>query len=101
MLTIELHSIDRKTKDIEETQLAQSKVLKIRDQTRCIVKDERSTRDMLMKFQIISINQMSAQIKLQETWKASRDMSYPIELMRQWRRKGDEPMTSTRTSSRR
>ena len=33
---------------------------------------------MLLKFDFLSVNQTSAQIKLQEAWKASRDPNFPI-----------------------
>ena len=35
---------------------------------------------MLDKFDLLSINQTSAQIKLTEAWKASKDVNYPIEM---------------------
>ena len=35
---------------------------------------------MLDKFDLLSINQTSAQIKLTEAWKASKDINYPIEM---------------------
>ena len=33
---------------------------------------------MLLKFDFLSINQASAQMKIQEAWKASRDPNFPI-----------------------
>ena len=33
---------------------------------------------MLLKFDFISVIQTSAQIKIQEAWKASRDPNFPI-----------------------
>ena len=35
---------------------------------------------MLERFNLLSINQTSAQIKLLQAWKASRDLNYPINL---------------------
>ena len=38
---------------------------------------------MLEKFKMLSINQMMAQIKLTEAWKASRDENYLIQMKRE------------------
>ena len=35
---------------------------------------------MLERFNLLSINQTSAQIKLIKAWKASRDLNYPINM---------------------
>ena len=65
-------------KNIKTTQIAQNKMLRLLDGSR--VKDKRSIKDMLEKFEILSINQTIAQIKLTEAWKASKDDNYPIKL---------------------
>ena len=65
------------------------------------MKDKRSIKDILEKLGILSINQTLAQIKLLEAWKACRDMSYLIELMKQRRRDGNKPIRYTRTTTRR
>ena len=36
--------------------------------------------EMLNKFDLLSVNQTSAQIKVTEEWKASRDRDFPIKL---------------------
>ena len=60
------------------TQIAQNKVLRLLDGSR--VKDQKRIKEMLDRFDIPSVNQTAAQIKLQEAWKASRDPDFPIEL---------------------
>ena len=62
---------DRKMKNIKAMQLAQNKVLRLLDRSK--IKYRRSIKDMLEKFDLLLVNQTVAQIKLQETWKASRD----------------------------
>ena len=69
---------DKKTKDMKAVQIAQNKLLRQLDGSR--IKDRRSIKDMLDKFDMLLINQTSAQIKLTEAWKASRDADYPIEM---------------------
>ena len=43
------------------------------------IKDQISTKSMLLNFKIISVNQMNAQIKLSEMWKSIHLKNYPIE----------------------
>ena len=89
---------ERKSKDIKATQLAQSKMLRLLDGSR--IKDKRSVKDMLEKFNMLSINQTMAEIKLLEAWKANRDEDYPIRLGREGRREGEEPARNTRATNR-
>ena len=56
---------------------------------------------MLERFDLLSINQTSAQIKLLEAWKASRNPNYPINLTKT-RLPEEEQMTiNVRLSTRR
>ena len=73
-LKVRLTEDDVKTKDMKATQLAQNKVLRLLDRSR--IKDKRSVREMLVKFNMLSINRTT--IKLQEAWKASLDNKYPL-----------------------
>ena len=57
-----------------------------------------SLRDMLIKFNMLSINQTAAQIKLQEPRKASSDHEYLISLQRKNQRGGEEPREAQDTS---
>ena len=72
---------ERKSKDMKATQLAQNKMLRLLDGSR--IKDKRSVKDMLEKFNMLSINPTMAEIKLLEAWKANRDEDYPIRLGRE------------------
>ena len=63
-LKVRLTEDDVKTKDMKATQLAQNKVLRLLDGSR--IKDKRSVREMLVKFNMLSINRTT--IKLQEAW---------------------------------
>ena len=38
---------------------------------------------MLARFDILSVNQLAAQIKLTEAWKAMKDEEYPVKLRRE------------------
>ena len=44
------------------------------------IRDGRNVRDMLEKLDMLSINQMLAQVKLLEAWKAIKDENYPIHM---------------------
>ena len=44
------------------------------------VRDEISTRSMLEKFDLLSVNQLAAQIKITEVWKSVYVEGYAIEL---------------------
>ena len=50
---------------------------------------------MLEKFDILSVNQKAAQIKITEAWKASRDEDYPVKLRKE-RQHHDEDARSLR-----
>ena len=58
------------------TQVAQNKMLRLLDGSR--IKDRRSVKDMLEKFNMLSINQTIAEIKVLEAWKANKDKNYPV-----------------------
>ena len=69
---------EKKNHYTKMAQVAQNKVLRILDN--CKIKDMRPIRDMLEKFDMLSVNQTAAQIKLTEAWKASNDEDYPIHM---------------------
>ena len=66
----------------------------------CRIRDRRNVKDMLEKFDMLSINQTLAQIKLLEAWKANKDGNYPIHMKKRERTEGDEPARNTRVSGR-
>ena len=74
-------SLDPVCVDFQEIQLVQNKL--IRNLNGTTVKDKISTKSMLDKFGFLSVNQMNAQIKLLETWKAINVEGYPLAIMTQ------------------
>jgi hypothetical protein len=59
-------------------QRLQNKILRILD--RAIVSDRKSAKTLLDNQNMLSVNQIAAQIKLTEMWKASNDPKYPIKM---------------------
>ena len=58
------------------TQLSQNKMLRVLDGSR--IADKRSIKKMLDRFDMLSANQIAAQIKLTEMWKFnSNEEEYP------------------------
>ena len=85
---------------MKAAELAQNKVLRLLDGIN--IRDRRSIKDMLEKFDLLSINQTSAQIKQQEAWKAYRDEDYPINLKNKMiTEDGGENLRADRTITRR
>ena len=62
--------------DIDAIQKCQNKLLRILNGTR--ISDQVSTKSMLVKFKMLSVNQLMAQIKLFEMWKSIHVNNYPI-----------------------
>ena len=56
-------------------QIAQNKVLRMMDN--CRIRDRKSITEMLVKNEILSVNQVAAQIKLTEAWKSINDEKLP------------------------
>ncbi len=59
-------------------QRSQNKMLRILDGT--LVLDRKSTKTLLDNQNMLSVNQIAAQIKLAEMWKASNDPQYPTKM---------------------
>ena len=95
---VRLTEEDKKNKDLKATQIAQNKMLRLLDG--CRIRDRRSVKDMLEKFDMLSINQTIAQIKIMEAWKANKDENYPVHMKRRERMEGEEPARNTRASRR-
>ena len=62
------------------------------------IRDRRNVRDMLEKFDMLSVNQTLAQVKLLEAWKANKDENYPIHMKKKERTEKEEPSRNTKTS---
>ena len=61
---------------MKELQLTQNRLLRLLNNTR--IKDKISVATMLTKFQLPSVNQLAATIKLQEVWKSQNIEGSPI-----------------------
>ena len=69
---------DRKSAIMKSLQLTQNRMLRTINGSK--IKDKISTKSMLEKFGLLSVNQLSAQIKLTETWKSINVEDYPVKL---------------------
>ena len=67
--------------DLKEIQLIQNKLLRCLNGSK--IKDKISTASLLQKFKVLSVNQINAQIKLQQVWKAIHEDNYPLKLIQQ------------------
>ena len=77
-MRVRLSEEESKNESMKAVQIAQNKVLRMLDNSS--IKDRRRISEMLTKFDCLSVNQMVAQIKLTEAWKASTDPDYPVNL---------------------
>ena len=71
---------DRKSYNMKTLQMAQNKLLRVMNN--CRIKDRISTKTMLEKFNMLSVNQLAAQVKLVEVWKSQNDPKCPIKMKR-------------------
>ena len=69
---------DTTTKLMKDLQISQNKMLRLLNNTR--ICDKVSTASLLQKFNMMSVNQINAQIKLSEMWKAVKDEDHPFNL---------------------
>ena len=67
--------------DFKDIQLAQNNMLRALNNSK--VKDMVSTQSMLTKFNTSSVNQLNAQCKLLEIWKARNVVGYPLQIEQQ------------------
>ena len=67
----------------------------------CRVKDKRKIKEMQERFDLLSINQPLAQIKIQEILKVSRKPKYPINLLKKRTSNEEETNRNVRESTRR
>ena len=72
---------DPECSDYKAIQLVQNKLLRSLNGSK--IKDMVSTRSLLLKFGMLSVNQLNAQVKLLEIWKAINVVDYPLKLDRQ------------------
>ena len=75
---VRLNELEPKTELMKSLQIAQNRMLRLINNTR--IKDRVSSESILKKFNLLSVNQLAAQIKLTEVWKAINREGYPIQL---------------------
>ena len=88
---VRLNETDPSNKDIESIQKVQNKLLRMLTNTKLI--DMVSTSTLLSKTNMMSVNQLNGQIKIQEIWKALNIPDYPIQIAKQT---ANESVFSTR-----
>ena len=76
--TVQLNTEERKPALMKTLQLTQKCLLRALNNSR--VADKISTQTMLDEFQLLSVNQLSAEIKLLEVWKSVNVKGSPIDL---------------------
>ena len=69
---------DPTPKLMKDLQQSQNKMLRLLNGSR--LSDKISTASLLVKFNMLSVNQINAQMKLSEMWKAVNDSDHPFEL---------------------
>ena len=69
---------DPTPKLLKDLQLSQNKMLRLLNGSR--ISDQISTSSLLTKFNMLSVNQINAQIKLSEMWKAVNDEDHPFNI---------------------
>ena len=72
---------DPECADFKAIQLVQNKLLRSLNGSK--IKDMVSTSSLLLKFGMSSVNQLNAQVKLVEIWKALNVDDYPLKIERQ------------------
>ena len=63
-------------KELDDLQKCQNKLLRALNGSK--ISEHISNKSMLIKFKMLSVNQMNAQIKLTEMWKSTHITNYPI-----------------------
>ena len=72
---------DPTIKDLDNIQKVQNKVLRLLTKTK--LTDHISTSSLLERTNMMSVNQMNGQIKIQEIWKSINVPNYPIQINKQ------------------
>ena len=73
---VRLLDIDSTQGPLEELQKVQNKMFRLLNNTR--IKDKISTKSIMANLNMLSVNQVNAQIKLTEIWKSLKVDDYPI-----------------------
>ena len=75
---VRLHESDPSSINLKAVQIAQNKLLRLLDNS--TLKDRKHSKDLLAKFNLLSVNQTAIQIKLMEAWKATHLQDYPTQM---------------------
>ena len=75
---VRLTEAEPKTECMKDLQLTQNRLLRALNNS--LVKDKISTKSLLEKYDLLSVNQLAAQIKFLEVWKSVYVEGYSIEL---------------------
>ncbi len=75
---VQILTDDKKSATMKSLQLTQNRMLRAINNSK--IKDRISVTSMLQKFNLLSVNQLAAQIKLTEVWKSINIEGYPIVL---------------------
>ena len=78
--TVRTNDEEVKIRLVKDLQLAQNRLLRMLNNSK--IKDRVSTSSMLVKFKLLSVNQLAGQIKLTESWKSFNIEKYPIQLIK-------------------
>ena len=71
-------SEDPEQGDLKDIQKVQNKMLRLINGSRLI--DKISTMSLLAKANMLSVNQINAQVKILEVWKAMHDPNHPLKI---------------------
>ena len=75
---VRLTESDPTSTNLKSVQIAQNKLLRLMDNSS--LKDRKHSRDLLKKFNLLSVNQTAIQIKLMEAWNATHVKDYPTQM---------------------
>ena len=76
--TVRMEDMDSRKSIIVEVQKAQNKLLRVLERKR--ISDKTPVKEMLDNQKMLSVNQLAAQIKLVEMWKAKNTENYPVNI---------------------
>ena len=77
---VRLKESDPTSTNLKSVQIAQNKLLRLLDNSS--LKDRKHTKDLILKHDLLSVNQTAIQIKLMEAWKSINLPNYPTQMER-------------------
>ena len=73
---VQIRADDKKSSAMKSLQLTQNRMLRAINNSK--IRDQVSVTSLLQKFNLLSVNQLAAQIKLTEVWKSVNIEGYPV-----------------------